>query len=109
MTEQEVPLKASDIERPAFDVGRGAPETSDEPATRFGSWSVRRAIEVLDEAIDRMGSQLARASEVSTDWTGEPPGKQLRRPAARAPISRPPDLRLDADPCEPGFRGPDSS
>ena len=49
-----------------------------------GGWSMRRAIELLDEAIDRMGSQLARAADASMDWSDEPPGGHSRRPVARA-------------------------
>ena len=51
--------------------------------SRAVAWSIRRAIELLDEAIDRVGSQLARASTASMDWSVEPRGSQLRRPALR--------------------------
>jgi hypothetical protein len=48
---------------------------------RLVPWSIQRAIELLDEAIDRMGTQLARASASSMDWRTEEPGKSHRAPA----------------------------
>jgi hypothetical protein len=80
------------------------PGAAEEQVARPLRWSIRRAIDVLDEAIDRMGSQLARAAGSSMDWTVEPPGSQVRRPAVRAgkrPARREPASTFDVDSCEP--------
>jgi hypothetical protein len=47
-------------------------------------WSVRRAIELLDEAIDRAGEQLARAADAPLTWQEEVPSSQPRRSGTRA-------------------------
>jgi hypothetical protein len=47
-------------------------------------WSIRRAIELLDEAIDRAGEQLARAAGPSLTWQEEVPSSQPRRSGTRA-------------------------
>ena len=84
---------------------------ADDGASRAVRWSIRRAIEVLDEAIDRMGSQLALAADSSMDWSDESPGSRLGRPNARA--ARPavvdssaPGLDPDADSVL-SIRGPE--
>jgi len=81
MTEHEHGSHASQLIAPTR-VGIEADESSmpeansciagDDP--RAGVWSIRRAIELLDEAIDRIGSQLARTADASMDWSDEPPG-----------------------------------
>jgi hypothetical protein len=74
------------------------------------SWSIRRAIELLDEAIDRMGSQLARASSTSMDWSDEVPENQLRQPAAGTArgYGAEASASFDADPLDPSDKcGPD--
>jgi hypothetical protein len=82
-------------------------ETPDETC---GSWSIRRAIEVLDEAIDRMGAQLVRASETPMDWSPEQPGERpapLAVPGRRARVSALSSV-FDAGWCEPpDIQGPE--
>jgi hypothetical protein len=46
---------------------------------RSVSWSIRLAIELLDEAIDRMGTQLAQAASAPMTWEAESPADQLKR------------------------------
>ncbi|NUR97914.1 MAG: hypothetical protein HOV67_21995 [Kribbellaceae bacterium] len=40
-------------------------------------WSVRRAIELLDEGIDRMGEQLARSAGLYGDSPAEPKARGI--------------------------------
>jgi hypothetical protein len=47
-------------------------------------WSIRRAIELLDEAIDRAGEQLARAADAPLTWQEEVPSSRPRRSGTRA-------------------------
>jgi hypothetical protein len=47
-------------------------------------WSIRRAIELLDEAIDRAGEQLARAAGASMTWQEEFRSRQPQRSGTRA-------------------------
>jgi hypothetical protein len=98
--------------------GRSMPEVSSRVAAGGGdggsravAWSIRRAIELLDEAIDRMGSQLARAADFSMDWSDESPGSHLGRPNARSARravidSSAPGLDPDADSVL-SIRGPE--
>jgi hypothetical protein len=61
---------------------------SEEAGLRAVGWSIRRAIELLDEAIDGMGRRLARPAAL--DWSDEPVGSQSRRPDAR--VGRRPEV-----------------
>lgn len=72
-------------------------------------WSIRHAIELLDEAIDKMGDQLARSAGLYADSSEElssPRGNAnpAGRRARRAPVDEhgPP---IDGERCEP-VRGP---
>jgi len=98
--------------------GRSMPDVSSRVAAGGGdggsravAWSIRRAIELLDEAIDRMGSQLARAANSSTDWSDESTGSHLGRSNARAARravidTRTPGLDPDTDSVL-SIRGPE--
>ena len=47
------------------------------------AWSVRRAIELLDEAIDAMGAQLIRSPAIMIDLPVELPAEKASRLVAR--------------------------
>ncbi|MGW6197023.1 hypothetical protein ACWF0M_12835 [Kribbella sp. NPDC055110] len=54
-------------------------------------WSIRRALELLDEAIDKMGDQLARSAGLYADSPPELPsvrreGQDVRRRVRRRPV-----------------------
>ena len=99
MTEHQYGSHSPRLTAPEL-VGAESDEIGDR-AVPEASWSIRRAIELLDEAVDRMGRQLVRAADASMDWSDVPPGSELRRPAARS--ARRADVRmgtsaLDLDP-----------
>lgn len=55
------------------------------PGTRRARWTVRRAIELLDAAIDASGDRLVRATD-PPEWSDvpqEPVGERARRPYVR--------------------------
>ena len=64
----------ADLEQPIAD---------GESQRRLMAWSVRRAIELLDEAIDAMGAQLARSSAFMADLPVEPLSGRPRRSTGR--------------------------
>jgi hypothetical protein len=71
------------------------PEPALEPVQRPRAWSVARLIELLDEAIDAAGVQLARSDGLWADTAGETPvarqprhGVPRRRPVRRSEIGR---------------------
>ncbi|WP_238157136.1 hypothetical protein [Kribbella sp. VKM Ac-2571] len=73
-------------------------------------WSIRHAIELLDEAIDKMGGQLARSAGLYADSPEErssprPDANDVRRRARRAPVDEhgPP---IDGERLE-AVRGPE--
>lgn len=62
-------------------------------------WSIRRAIELLDEAIDAMGAQLARSADLMADEPSarHEPTRRTRSPTGRRePISTQPSA-IDPD------------
>lgn len=72
-------------------IGRGGRESGgggSEHAAWSVSWSVRRAIELLDAAIDRMGSQLIKASDVPMDWSDRVVADQTKRSPTRGSRAR---------------------
>jgi hypothetical protein len=87
-------------ERPDHADGRGdrqADQSAGGGVPPSEGWSIRRAIELLDEAIDRAGEQLARAAGASLTWQEEVPSSQPQRSGTRA------GRRFAAVESEPAF------
>lgn len=73
-------------------------------------WSIRRALELLDEAIEKMGDQLARSAGLHADSPPEEPSarreaQDVRRRVRRGPLDGhgPPTIEERYEPV----RGPD--
>ncbi|MEV6273335.1 hypothetical protein AB0L64_39630 [Kribbella sp. NPDC051936] len=63
------------------DVAGGVPLSRPDEVPEDGAWSVRRLIQLIDEAIDSAGAQLARSAGL---WADSPPRPGERdRPVAR--------------------------
>lgn len=86
-------------------------DSAHNPRRAVVPWSIKRAIEILDEAIERIGCQFVRASVDSLDWPASEPASPSRRTGnqkSRCSAAAVPDesLARDHDVC-PGSFGPD--